>query len=279
MNIGVKRFLWGYLTTLAFSIVYFALVWHYTPNDQAYQAFELTLKTNLVLSFFFPIIFPFVSGILTAVVRPADFMGPQLSDSRMVSILAIVLVFLAALILWADSTQALQNRIVEPIEWADPDIRRDFFELDKCLRNAAAVEIKATCSGDDARTQYDERVQKHFKGEHLSLFKHMNAASIWQRVLSALSLVIGVTMLLTLVIYHLRGNPDKSIRDGLLAALGLTTFWIPIRLFSDWTIHYQSMPALAENSAVGIIGILLVVALLVAFLRSLGEPIDRKSVV
>jgi hypothetical protein len=286
---AARRFLLAFVPTLTVAAIYWLIVITQAPS---LEAARYTLLSNIALTVFYPIVIPFVAGALAAVVHPQELIG-RTPAARAILAGLIVLVLGAALyVLVADSEQALNDRVIEPIEFKTREMRAFFFDVNERLRQdptsaGASLECQAPMTDPYwASKCYMDVTQARFgkdaNGQNvtITLRQHMGLASWWQRVLSAQSLVVGSVLLISLLALHIKGYRDARLLDALLVSLGLTILWIPFRVFSDWYIHFRSFATLYQYSLLGIGSIVLLVALLATyFRRAVGEPSKLFSIV
>src|SRR5437667_10581184 len=129
----IKRFLWGFLPVFAISMIYMPIVYFAAPDLDATTA---TLLSNPALSIFQLIAVPFMAGVLAVALRPGELVGNNVLARGILLVVSIFGVVGALYLVVGDSDQALNNRVIEPIEWRDTKVRGEFFNLDKDVRNA-----------------------------------------------------------------------------------------------------------------------------------------------
>ena len=271
-----KRFLVGFAPTLVIALIYLRIVWIVAPSTVAAEA---TYRSNIVLTVFQPIFLPIIAGLLSMSLRLEDLVGYSKFKLMGALVFFTFLLGLAFLFVAADSDQAISDRIIEPIEWRETSTQIAFFKLDTEIRGALRQKSPLcptiAASGAIAKTCYETFRDKEITNPPVTLAKHLGLASWWQRVLSAQAAVIAVVILASIVVYHWRGQKNQSAQEAIVAALALLTVWIPMRVYSDWFISYQSLNSLADYAALGIAGALIVMALAITYYRTFGEPLPK----
>src|SRR5207248_2419050 len=115
----------------------------------SFEDARYTLLSNVALTVFYPIVIPFVAGALAGVVRPQELIGVSAGARAILAGLAVLVVGAALYVLVADSNQALNERVIEPIEFKSPELRAYFFEVNDRLRKdptSAAASLKCEAS-------------------------------------------------------------------------------------------------------------------------------------
>jgi hypothetical protein len=220
-----------------------------------------------------------IAGILAMSLRAEDLVGHTRHRLPAVLVLIACLLGLAAYIVAADSRQAISERIIEPIEWQDASVQRSFFDLDREIRGAQSKKT-ALCaqrapSASSGRECYDKLLADKVVKRPITLTDHLGLASWWQRVLSAQAAVLGVVLLISIGVYHWYHDKRPHVQEAIVLSLALFSLWIPLRIYSDWYIAYQSMADLQSYSALGVVGALIVVALVVTSIRTFGGPMPK----
>ena len=276
-----RRFMLAFVPTLAVAVVYWVIVITLAPSSEAAR---YTLLSNVSLTIFYPIVIPFVAGALAGAVRPRELIGRTVEARAILACLTALVIGAALYVLVADSDQALNDRVIEPIEFKSPELRSHFLDLHDRLRADPALVAECPKLARDrywASECYMLATRDKFgTGVPITLGEHMGLASWWQRVLSAQALVVGSVLLLSLLALHVKGQRDDRLLDTLLVCLGLTVLWIPFRVYSDWYIHFRSFATLEQYSLLGIGSVVLLVALLATyFRRAVGQPSKIFSIV
>lgn len=269
----IKRFLFGFLPTFGIAFAYIPIVIIAAPSWDLAQS---ALLSNPTLIVYQPVVVPFIAGILAVAVRPTELLGNSLFARRALIVIAIFAVMAGAYFVVGDSSQALNDRIIEPVEWRDASVQKSFFELDSEIREALATKSqlcpKEKPGAQRPRECYQALLKEKFGDSRITLRKDMGLPSWWQRLMSMQGMLISAVMFVALIGYHLRSERNEELQNALLTALGLAALWIPIRVYSDWYINYGSFDGLSSNSILFIRATLIVVALFATYFRTLGGP-------
>jgi hypothetical protein len=272
MNTTVRLFLFGYVPTLLVAGAYWPIV--YLASDKNGAVTGESLMANPALSIYQPIVLPILAGIAMATFRANAVAGIE-KPWRVAFWGTLALFALAAFtLIKGDSSQALRNRVVEPIEWKLPATQKQFRNLEAALLAAKATGQKSLCpdlvqAGTTDTTQCYLAKRRELQLNDIRLFADLGPASWWQRVMSIQAGLFAAGVFAAFFIYHTRGPKHPKVAEGILVCLALFALWIPFRIYSDWRANFQSFSEIHNNSALIFLSPLILLSLLWTYLRIL----------
>lgn len=262
-----RHFLLGFAFPFLISVAYVAIVLSVAASDRvARQA----LLGNPAIAVFQIAFVPVFWGLLTVTLTNL----PLASILRGTPLIAVLLAFSlgAALFLVAsDSTQAIENRVIQPVEFPTRAEQLTFMAIDSSLRTGD----RTSCTSPSATAAecYKAAVRSLFNGRSPSLVADLGLASWWQRILSAQGALLGGMLFFTLVGLAFTKRLEKPTLDALLLGIGLCFPWLPLRLYSDWHDNFGSLAGIAGYTALWTFAVLGLASLFIAYVRrAKAEP-------
>ncbi|MHC4588708.1 MAG: hypothetical protein ACYTAQ_05060 [Planctomycetota bacterium] len=252
------------------------------------------LKNNPAFNFYVLLIFPLGASVFVQIVRspeiPNFFTWDFLKTHWYMG--GVLLIFLAIGLIAAFDD--LNRKFVEPYMFRD---HHDALLNERWGRNRLRVlrrRLQSQEPGEEKTatvlTEFQEKVSKDYSRQFRA-FKNLRGlkkrGSICAWITLMLNSLIGVFVAgaffcLSVIVVSQTG-PGEQITltdpdlDKLLAVSGLLVLWFPIRIYSDWYLHFYSLRWLKQYYTFWFLLVFANVAYLFVFIKAMGGNLDVKS--
>lgn len=282
-----KRFLLGLCVPLVISLLYWPIVLLQAPS---YSEGMIWLQNNPAISVFQVVLLPIISGILIAGIEPEHLRGLLKKNTILVVALLVIFLLMGLVQVVQDSSEALTDRVIEPLEFRNASDRELFAIQHAELRNRVKAKRRQRVTATDAdicpelstpakpldtaSLCYKEFTLRRFGADNpVSLVSHAGIVSWWQRILS-----FQASILVMFLVWYLlssafaRSRPPKPTFEAIVLCLAIAATWFPLRLYSEWFVNFGSLGTVTSYVTLFIVGAMLIISLGAAFFLNSTKP-------